>query len=352
MCQKESSTDMNKNSEYEKMPKNLKGLHLSDKEQHDLNKLKWVVTEKIHGANFSFVYEDYKLRYAKRKDYLTWSDDFFGFQTVVAEMEGRVIGLFEQLRLDIPARKYIIYGELFGGKYPHPEVAPDENVQAIQTGVYYCPSVRFCAFDIAIETEEDGSKVYLDYALSLAYFERFGIFHAKVLFSGKWNEVLDFDTRIDSRIPGQLQLPALSSNIIEGVVIKPLHHTGLTDLEVRPIIKLKNPEFDEENKFHEAEKWSFIPNVTTRSEELSFLVGEMANYITKNRLDSALSKIGRLDFTNVNRLYEVKKEFLEDICYDFNEDNGSILAYLDESKIQWLRDRIEVRITEFISSLL
>jgi len=342
---------MNKNSEYEKMPKNLKGLHLSEKEQHDLNKLKWVVTEKVHGANFSFVYEDHQLRFAKRKDYLTWNDDFFGFQAVAAEMEDRVIGLFEQLRQDIPAHRYIIYGELFGGKYPHPEVASHEHVQAIQTGVYYCPSVRFCAFDIAIEVTEEGSKEYLDYALSLAYFERYGIFYAKVLFCGKLNEALNFDTRIDSGIPGQLQLPALSPNLIEGVVIKPLHHAGLTDLEVRPIMKLKNQEFDEEKKFHEAEKWSFIPSVTTRSEELSFLVGEMANYITKNRLNSALSKIGALDLANEKRLYEIKKEFLEDICVDFNEDNGNILADLDEPKIQWLRDRLEARIAEFIASL-
>ncbi|MCS3794721.1 RNA ligase family protein [Niastella sp. OAS944] len=342
---------MNKNSEYEKMPKNLKGLHLSEKEQHDLNKLKWVVTEKIHGANFSFVYEDHKLLYAKRKNYLTWSDDFFGFQAVATEMEDRLIGLFEQLKQDIPAHRYIIYGELFGGKYPHPEVAPDEHVQAIQTGVYYCPSVRFCAFDIAIETAENGSKAYLDYALSMAYFQRFGIFYANVLFSGKFNEALDFDTRIDSRIPDQLKLPALSPNLIEGIVIKPLYHAGLTDLEVRPIVKLKNPEFDEENKFHEAEKWSFIPNVTSKSDELSFLVDEMANYITKNRLDSALSKIGGLDLANQERLYEIKKEFLEDICYDFNEDNASILADLDEPKIQWLRARVEVRIAEFITSL-
>jgi hypothetical protein len=120
-------------------------------------------------------------------------------------------------------------------------------------------------------------------------------------------------------------------------------------MEVRPIIKLKNPEVDEVKKFHEAVKWSFIPTVTSRSEELSFLVDEMANYITTNRLNSALSKIGRLDFTNEKRLYEIKKEFQEDIFYDFNNDNGHILGDLDEPKIQWLRDRIAIRIAEFVN---
>ncbi|HVI45393.1 MAG TPA: RNA ligase family protein [Chitinophaga sp.] len=341
---------MNKNSEYEKMPKSLKSLHLSEKEQHDLNKLKWVVTEKVHGANFSFVYEGRKLLYAKRKDYLKWSDDFFGFQVVAARMEDRITALFEHLKLHIPAYRYIIYGELFGGKYPHPEVAPDGDIQAIQTGVYYSPSIAFCAFDIATE-QEDGTKTYLDYEVSVACFEQFNIFYAKALFSGKLNEALSFDTRIDSRVPGELGLPELSPNLIEGVVIKPLHHTGLIALEMRPIFKIKNPEFDEEKKFHEAEKWSFIPNVSSRTEELSFLVDEMAGYITENRLNSALSKTGRFDPNNEKRLNEIRREFQEDIFVDFNDDNNSILADLDESSIQWLRNRIEARIAEFISGL-
>lgn len=334
---------MNKNSEYEKMPKSLKGLDLSEKALQDLNKLKWVVTEKVHGANFSFVYEDHQLLFAKRKAYLQWTDDFFGFQVVVAEMEEKIIRLFEQLKQDIPAQRYILYGELFGGKYPHPDVAPDPHVQAIQTGVYYSPVVRFCAFDIATETA-GGVKSYVDYDTAVAYFERFGIFYAKVLFAGKWNEALNFDTRINSGIPAQLQLPELTSNLIEGVVIKPLHHSALTTLEIRPVIKLKNPEFDEEQKFHEAEKWSFIPDVTSRSEQLSFLVEEMARYVTKNRLDSVLSKTGGFDAGNQQRLEEIRMEFLEDVCTDFNEDNGNILADLDEPDRRWVRERIATRI--------
>lgn len=340
---------MSKNSEYEKMPKSLKSLHLSEKEQNDINKLKWVVTEKIHGANFSFVYEDRRLLYAKRKDYLKWNDDFFGFQTVAANLEDKLMALFEQLEQDFPSHRYIIYGELFGGKYPHPEVTPDDHVQAIQTGVYYSPSIRFCAFDIAVETAAD-DKQYLDYDVSLAYFERFGIFCAQPLFSGKWNEALNFNIRRDSSIPALLQLPELTPNLIEGVVIKPLSHSRLTDIGVRPVIKLKNPEFDEEKKFHEAAKWSFIPNVTSRSEELSFLVEEIAHYITTNRLNSAVSKIGRLDFANEARIQDIKKEFLEDIFCDFNDDNDNILAELDQLKIQWLKDRTSVRIAAFVGS--
>ncbi len=67
-------------SAYEKMPNSLKKLGLNESGYSELEKLKWVVTEKVHGANFSFVYEAGKLKFAKRKEYLSWNDDFFGFQ--------------------------------------------------------------------------------------------------------------------------------------------------------------------------------------------------------------------------------------------------------------------------------
>ena len=341
---------MNKNSEYEKMPKNLKGLDLDEKAFSNLGKLKWVVTEKVHGANFSFVYEGRKLLFAKRKDYLKWTDDFFGFQTVVNDIEDRIIRLFEQLQIDITADRFIIYGELFGGKYPHPEVPAKPDVQAIQTGVYYCPDVKFCAFDIAIEIDENDVRYFLDYSAAIQYFEQFGIFYAKPLFTGKLNEALNFDTRINSKIPLQLGLPELDSNLIEGVVVKPMSHLDLDELEFRPIIKLKNPEFDEEKKFHEAEKWSFVPNISSQSEELGFLVDEMNNYVTENRLNSAISKIGQLDFSNEQRVNDIQQEFVQDILTDFNNDNDKIMDELGETQVSWIKNRLEATIILFMNS--
>lgn len=61
---------MTKHAEYEKMPNNLKNLELSDHSMQALNKMKWVVTEKVHGASFSFIYQDKKLLFAKWKEYL------------------------------------------------------------------------------------------------------------------------------------------------------------------------------------------------------------------------------------------------------------------------------------------
>lgn len=328
------------------MPKSLKNMGLDERALQELEKVKWVVTEKVHGANFSFLYDDQQLRFAKRKDFLKWTDDFFGFQSVVHRLESRITDLFEQLSHDVKAERYIIYGELFGGSYPHPEVKADEYVQAIQTGVYYSPSISFCAFDLAAES--GGVKAYIDYERAVRYFESFGLFYAKPLFTGRFNEAINFNTRINSSIPALLGLPELGSNLIEGVVIKPMSHSGLKGLKERPILKLKNSEFDEEKKFHEAEKWSYIPELRSQSEDLAFLVEAMKHYITRNRLDSVLSKTGRLDFENEARVAEIKAEFLRDILVDF-ETEHQVLDDLNLAEKEWIHKRLAAAIASFIS---
>lgn len=338
---------MNEFSGYEKMPSSLKKLGLSENDFSQMEKLKWVVTEKVHGANFSFVYEKGNLKFAKRKEYLSWTDDFFGFQLVVNKLEDRILRLFEKLSSEIVAEKYIIYGELFGGKYPHPEVEPVKDLYAIQTGVYYTPSIEFCAFDIALETDGTASKYYLDYETAIGYFEKFGIFYAKPLFTGKFNEALNFNIRINSAVPKEFNLPEISDNLIEGVVVKPFNQTVHTSF-LRPIVKLKNPEFDEEDKFHEAEKWSFVPSISSKTEDLSFILEELRNYITLNRLKSAVSKTGKPDIGNPHRMSEIKTELLEDAITDFNENNNHLLNDLSQSEKEWIRERIQAEIDRFI----
>ncbi|MDR2237854.1 MAG: 2'-5' RNA ligase [Chryseobacterium sp.] len=313
-----------------------------------MEKLKWVVTEKVHGANFSFIYENGNLKFAKRKEYLNWTDDFFGFQLVVSKLEDNILRLFEYLSSEITGEKYMVYGELFGGKYPHPEVDPVTGLHAIQTGVYYTRSIEFCAFDIAIETNGSDSKYYLDYETSVACFNQFGIFHAQPLFIGKFNEAMNFNIRMNSAVPKEFNLPELQDNLIEGVVIKPFNQTD-NSLFSRPIIKLKNPEFDEEDKFHEAAKWSFIPDVSSKTEDLSFITDELRNYVTLNRLKSAVSKIGELDMNNPLRISEIKTEFLEDVITDFNENNNGLLNDLSPGEKEWIITRVNAEINKIIN---
>lgn len=333
---------------YEKMPASLKKLNLNEQQFAQLHKVDWVVTEKVHGANFSFIYENRILGFAKRKAKLDWDDDFFGFQLVAQKLEDNVLALFEALSLDFPAEKYTLYGELFGGAYPHTEVAAIPHLSAIQTGVYYSPDIHFCAFDIAIETAE--SRYYLEYETVVSYLEQVNIFYAKILYQGSLTACLEFDIAFDSSIPALLNLPTLASNLVEGVVLKPLHNV-LSPTEpsyFRPTLKLKNEAFTEELKFHQAQKWSFTNTQKTNGEMLNFLLLDLRNYVTKNRLNNVLSKIGQLDFEHKKRLEEIKINYLEDVWQDFNLDHEEILDLLNSNEQEWLQNRLLAEIKALI----
>ena len=335
---------------YEKIPESLKKMRLTADDYARFDKWRWVVTEKVHGANFSFVYERGKIGFAKRKSLLQWKDDFFGFQLVAGRMEEQLYQLFEALGMDIVAKQFLVYGELFGGEYPHPEVPSVPGLNAIQTGVYYAPAIEFCAFDIAVVPEDaSAEKYYLDYATAQHYFERFAIFHAKPLFIGKFAQALEFDTRIQSTIPALLGLPKLESNLIEGVVIKPYDQSPELHLS-RPVLKVKNEEFAEK-KFHEAAKWSYQPDVAIHTEDLYYLLEELRMYVTVNRLDSVLSKTGSLAEADAERQKEAEQEFLQDVMTDFDEDNGAILTELRPDQLNWLKKRIIPDILKLITRL-
>ncbi|WP_031530727.1 RNA ligase family protein [Dyadobacter crusticola] len=330
--------------EYEKIPSSLKEFIADERIANHLNKLDWVATEKIHGANFRFIYQGKRLFFGKRKELLDWQDDFFGFQKVAAAMESQIIALFEQLSLDFGADTIVIYGELFGGLYPHPDIAVCEHIDAIQTGIYYSPDILFCAYDIAFENGAD-KKTYLNYAEALTYFARFNILCAKPLKTGKLTDLLNMNLRRESRIPVDLGLPGIENNWIEGVVIKPFGQLP-NEITFRPILKLKNPEFEETQMYHQAQKWSFIPNVSSLSLDLEFLLVELRYYINENRLNSAISKIGRLNPANQR---QITSELLSDALADFNLQHNRILEELTEEQVEWINKRLEAEILRLVA---
>ncbi|MEO1373441.1 MAG: RNA ligase family protein, partial [Cyanobacteria bacterium J06635_10] len=135
---------------YEKIPENPNQWNLTLEDYRNFKKTDWVVTEKIHGANFGIVTDGWEVRFAKRKEFLNSEDNFFGYQLLQDKLILQAKEIFKILQVErINLQKVLIYGELFGGEYPHPEVTPIPRVQAIQTGVYYSPRIEYCAFDIA-----------------------------------------------------------------------------------------------------------------------------------------------------------------------------------------------------------
>ena len=86
----------------------------------------FAVQEKVDGANVSFLCDDLDVRMARRTAILDPLEPFFGYQQVLERYSGHIYHIYNRLRLAYPEMTSLaVYGELFGGHYPHPDVAPD-----------------------------------------------------------------------------------------------------------------------------------------------------------------------------------------------------------------------------------
>jgi Rnl2 family RNA ligase len=242
---------------YEKIAESSDEWRLDEAAYRHLEKVSWVVTEKIHGANFCFVLDGQTIRCASRKHLLERDEDFFHYQVVLARLQETLWRMFRLVQSSYPQMsRASVYGELFGGSYPHPDVPPDPAVEPVQTGVWYCPSLEFCAFDLAIEGEAAGlPRTYVDYDQAISFFQTAGLFYAAPLLIGSYQEALAYPLGFRSTIPGLLGLPPLQEeNRAEGVVIKPLKTIMLPTNKgsIRPVLKRKIAEFAEDKRFHQA----------------------------------------------------------------------------------------------------
>jgi len=319
---------------YEKIPDSLNNLQIDDAGYRLLEKTDWVVTEKVHGANLCFVTDGAEIRCAKRKGWITEDDNFFNYRILLDRLTPNIQQVFGFVKDEYPlATQVLIYGELFGGGYPHPDVKPDSRVQLVQTGVYYSPTIEFYAFDVAICTADNvAEKIYLDYDRSLDIFQQTGLFHARPLFVGKYHDADNYPIEFDANIPGWLGLPLLSNNFAEGVTIKPIEsiYVATKKGDIRPILKKKIAAFAEDRRFHQAQKWP-IERSPIAANTLTDLKWEVFNLVTENRLTSAISKVGN-DYHHQSR--KIFYLFIEDIFQELGEQKQEALASLiaDETK--------------------
>jgi Rnl2 family RNA ligase len=279
---------------YGKIAEATEQWHLDEAQFRQLERVRWVVTEKIHGAHFCLLTDGESIASASRKHLLAPGESFFGYQRLLQRLEAPLQALFRLTRQRYPQMMWLsLYGELFGGAYPHPAVPPVAGVQPVQTGIYYAPDIEFCAFDLAV-AENRAAAVYLDYELAHTLCQQAGVLHNPPLLIASYQEALTYNPEFQSTIPALLGLPPLNQdNRAEGVVIRPLKELVLSGPKgtVRPLVKRKIAAFAEDRRFHQAQKWT-RPAPASLPDDLEVLKWEAYNHLTINRLRSAISKIG------------------------------------------------------------
>ncbi|GAA1080780.1 RNA ligase family protein [Kitasatospora arboriphila] len=201
----------------------------------------WAATEKVHGAHLALLCEDGAVRAAKRRALLDGDalDGFFGLARIwpaLSVAAGRVAAaLREELRA---AGRVVLYGELFGGRYPHPAVPPQDGAQAVQTGVWYAPGLHWSVFDAVVEVH--GERWWAgDAALRRAAAAAAGLPCAPLLGEGPLVRLQELPAAFPSLVPAGFGLPPLAGNLAEGYVLKP---AGAVPVAVgRPVLKVKQP---------------------------------------------------------------------------------------------------------------
>lgn len=243
----------------------------------------WVVTEKAHGANFSFnVSSEYSLEKTcvlpgKRTSLLSPGElaSFYNAAEVVDKYESKAAAVGEMVET------CIIYGELIGGQYgglPKPTPA----TRLVQQGVHYCPGNEFYGFDIFVKETES----YLPHDRVVEVLQGVGIPVAPVLFRGSLAECLAWSAehREDpTGIPALFGLEPLEEpNKREGHVLKPASFGGFLNNGSRPSLKDKGRGFSE----------SRPRGGTVVLAHLEDTLKDVERFVTDHRIETLLSKEG------------------------------------------------------------
>jgi Rnl2 family RNA ligase len=280
----------------------------------------WIATEKIHGAQVVVACDGGTVRVGKRKAWLDGDEPFFGWQLLRAGFERAA-----RIALDDGAAAVRIYGELYGGHYPHPGVPPVPGASAVQTGVWYAPGVRFALFDVLDHADPDDLGVYRTHAAVARVAGAAGLDVVPVLDRGTRASLDGLPVRFPTRIPQQLGLPPLPDNLAEGLVLRPDAALSPQD---RTIVKAKIDEFDEQ-RFGASLPWD--PYTRIPGTDLARIAAGLVN---PPRVAGARSKVGQTAGASL------VDEIVLDVMVDLSEAYPAAVAALDTAGQAAIEDTV------------
>ena len=280
----------------------------------------WNVTEKIHGANFSLWVDKDTVRMAKRSCFIPDDSGFYGIQALKDELKDNARKLYNYLvhgQSDKINSEIAIYGELYGGSYPHPHVAANPKAKKVQGKVWYSQDNQFSVYDILI----DG--LFLPFKAVKAYCDLFDFYVMDELFHGSFKECLEHGNEFPSMVYKKHNLPEIEDNICEGIVIRP-DDARFVFSGSRVMLKSKNARFAEKEPKKEKIKVELSP-------ELRLIIEELDSMATENRYDSVVSKIGDVSPKDFGMILGL---MVKDILEEMEGDTKLFNAYNKLEKVE------------------
>ncbi|GHT52493.1 hypothetical protein AGMMS49982_12870 [Bacteroidia bacterium] len=306
----------------------------------------YAVQEKVHGSNTCFVTDGATVRFAKRTDFVEAGDKFYDYEEMLARYTDKVISLFQRVKAKYPETDTLqVFGEMFGGTYPHPDVKNDMKQKAIQKGVFYCPRHEFYGFDLYIQREDSGKYLTVDEICE--FFEAEQFIYAKSLFQGTLDECLQYQNAFQSHVAEWMGLPPIEDNICEGVVIRPIEPIYLRNGS-RLLLKNKNARFAEKKSVKKRTPALFVP--PTYGEALTALLAVAEAYVTENRLNNVISKIGEISMPR--EFGKLMGMFVKDALEDFLKEHESPYALLEKSEQKIINKHINQQSTALMKRTL
>ena len=294
-------------------------------------------------SNCSFLCDGVQIQFAKRTGVVGQQEDFYQWQEMADRYRERIFQIFSAVKCLHPgASSIIVYGEMFGGAYPHKTVKRIGAMSAIQKGVYYCPVHDFYGFDIYVYTQDEA--FYLDVETANQLFAEVGIFYAETLFEGTLEECMAYPNAFPSKIYKHFDLPEIEDNICEGIVIRPKEPLYIPNGS-RIIIKSKNARFAEKKAVKHT---PVVPKAIP--DEVTALFCEAEEYFTPARLDNVKSHIGEVSFPK--DLGRVSGLLAKDVLEDFLKERAEDYNNLAKKEQKTLNGLLSKRAIDYIKGLI
>lgn len=265
----------------------------------------WYRFEKADGGNFSFICDGFEVKCGKRNHPLV-KENFFQWEKLRDLYKEDILKLFVTLQKIYPKmEQFNLYGEIHGGMYPgHPV-----KTKPLNRNTYYCPDIRFIAFDLHVAMKESGGTYQLLYDEYSPILKKHNVPFLEPMSKTTLSEALKFSPEFNTTLPKLYGLEEHEGNIAEGAVLKPVSDVyiiGKDGQPTRPIIKHKHKRSMEKQK-------SF--NLEGVKKMYSDDVIAVKDYITEPRLINVVTKIGG-DVT-LSDMTKVIRAFREDILEEY-----------------------------------